>query len=252
MNRKATARTRLFAVAHGVICAVPAGILATIIGGGFSPILSLILSAFWIGGNAKYGPRHMNNAADLKAGLIASATWPYLFWKELDRRFQEPSDTTYDALVNGVFVGALSDADYSAIKRQVLRDPRVYLAQILNAGWVALRAFDSFVVGIPMLAFWGMVLLAYFEPEVYGAVLLIVQQGPGAIREAVGKYLSLAVQLWVFALIAQAVMLRTVAGFENKFSQAITRRLRQKLKVAADGNVELTATIDVAAARQAA
>ena len=240
-NPNITSRVRFFFIVHGAICGTIAFLLATALGGGLSPMLTILLSAAFIFGNVKYGPTYPNSAADLKAGLRASLTSPYLFWKDLDRQFQNPTETTYDAYVNGVHVGQLTDADYSSIKRAVLRDPRPYVAQLLNAVWVAFKALDNFVIGMPILAFWGMVALAFVDPSVYSQILAAIQQGPEVISEAVSKYSMFALQLWLLAMIVQGVIFMRVPGFENKFASAMTKLLRQRLRVAAEGDVTLIA-----------
>ena len=245
-NPKITGRVHFFVVAHGVICGTISFLLSTWLGkalssaDAFLPLTALFTVTF-IFANAKYGPVYPNSIADLKAGLRASLTFPYLFWKDLDKRFQTPTETVYDAYVNGVHVGQLTDADYSAIKRAVLRDPRPYGAQLLNAVWVAVKALDNFVIGMPILVFWGMVVLAFVDPSVYSQILSAIQQGPDVISDAVSKYSVSVLQLWLMAVIVQGVIFMRVPGFENKFSAAMTRLLRQRLRVAAEGDVALIA-----------
>lgn len=239
-----TKKYNRFNIAHGGICGLVAALAATAAsGGGFSPVLVLLFMSFFLVGNAKYGPGNLKDLSGLKSALVASATWPYLAWNQLDKKFQTPSATTYNAYVNEVFVGTLSDADYSAILRQVLRDPRCYIAQLVNAGWIVVKALDSFVVGVPMLAFWSLLWMAYFDTELYSNVIAILQQGPTAIRELVGKYFTLLVWLWVTTLMLQFVMRGGVPGFQNKFEQETSKLLRQRLKVAAEGEVMLSSQI---------
>ncbi|MBU2434576.1 MAG: hypothetical protein KJ716_13175 [Gammaproteobacteria bacterium] len=219
---------------------VAAGVIAYLVTGGFSPVLTGFLLSYLYFGKAKYGPLGpLTSFDDVKASLFASLAWPYLAWKKLDRDLQTPSSVTYDAYVNEVFVGELSDPDYSAIKRQVLRDPRLYFAQVLNLGWVGFKALDTFFLGIPMLAFWGLIALAYFAPETYGEILTTIQNGPEAIRDFASRYMGLLIQVWFLALLVQAVARGHVPGFTNVFAQATTRHLRRKLRVAAEGEVVL-------------
>ena len=219
---------------------VMAGTIAFVVTGGFSPFLTLILLSYLYFGKAKYGPPGaLTCLDDVKASVIASLAWPYLAWKKMDQELQAPSSATFDASVNEVFVGELSDTDYSRIKRQVLRDPRLYFAQVLNLGWVAIKAMDTFVLGIPMLAFWGLIALAYFAPESYGEILSTLQQGPDAIRGFVNRYMELLIEVWFIALLAQGVARGRVPGFTNVFALATTRHLRRQLRVAAEGEVVL-------------
>lgn len=219
---------------------VLAGTIAYFVTGGVSPFLTIILLSYLYFGKAKYGPQGaLTHLEDVKESLVASIAWPYLAWKKMDKDLQAPSSVTYDAYVNEVFVGEMSDADYSVIKRQVLRDPRLYFAQVMNLGWVAIKALDTFLLGIPMLAFWGLIALAYFSPESYGEILSNLQKGPDAIREFANGYMGLLIEVWFVALLIQAVARGRVVGFTNVFARATTRHLRRKLGVAAEGEVML-------------
>ena len=133
----------------------------------------------------------------------------------------------------------MSAADYSKIKRQVLRHPRLYFAPVLNLGRVAIKAFDTFFRGIPMLAFWGLFALAYFAPESYGAILSALQQGPDSIRQLAHGYMGLLIEAWFLTLLVLAVARGHVPGFTNVFAMATTRQLRRQLGVAAEGEVLL-------------
>lgn len=219
---------------------VLAGVVSNLLCGGFSPLMTLFLLTYFYFGKTKYGPQGaLQSLEDVKTSFFASIVWPYLAWKKLDQDLQEPSSATYDAYVNDVHVGTLSDADYSKIKRQVLRDPRLYFAQLANLGWVASKALDTFFLGIPILAFWGLFALAYFEPQAYGEILATLQQGPNAIRVAANNYMGILIQLWFVSLLVQAVIRGYVPGFTNVFARATTRHLRRQLRVAAEGDVVL-------------
>jgi hypothetical protein len=233
-----------FNIAHGVICGIIAVCISTAVGGGHANVaLTLFIVAYFLFGNGKYGPGKLASWPSLKSALVASAIWPYLAWKKLDQAFQNPSTMVYNAYVNDVFVGTLTDADYSAIKRQVLRDHRVYIAQLLNVVRIAIKTLDNFLLGVPVLAFWGLLYLAYFEPTLYANAISTIQQGPVAIHSAVENYFWLLVLSWMMVLMVQSVLFFRIPGFQNKFVQAYTRMLRQKLNVAAEGDVTLVSNV---------
>lgn len=247
----------LYQVLHGGICGLVAVLVSiAIYGGGHpNPVMPLLMMTYFIIGNAQYGPGRLQSGADLKTALFTSVVWPFLVWMKFDERLKHPTSTTYHVFINDVCVGALSDSEYSVIRRQVLRDPRIYVAQLLNTGWIIFKTLDYFVIGVPLLAFWSMLGFAYFEPTWYGNVIAVIQQGPDVIREVVEKYVSFLLQIWVVALMVDtAIRGGVVLGFQNKFKQAITRLLRQHLKVAAIGDltlivsaVEITAIKDIQA-----
>lgn len=219
-------------------CAL-AGCLAYLLTGEASPFLSLILSSYLFFGKMTYAPGELLCFDDVKAALFASFAWPYLAWKKLDHDLQPPSSGTYDAYVNDVFVGSVSRSDYLNIQRQVLRDYRLYFAQVFNLGRVIIKALDTFIMGIPVLAFWGMFALAYFAPENYESILSSLQQGPDAIRALANGYMTILLEVVFFFLFFTAVIRGYVPGFSNVFAVAANRHLRRLLRVAAEGDVTL-------------
>lgn len=228
---------------------VAAGLISDIMCGSFSPFLTIILLSYFYFGKTKYGPQGaLRCVDDVKKSFFASIVWPYLAWKKLDNDLQEPSSVTYDAYVNEVHVGTLSDADYSKIKRQVLRDARLYFAQVMNIGWVAIKALDTFFLGIPILGFWTLFALAYFDPESYGTIIVALQQGPDSIRAAANQYMWILVQLWFVSLLIQAAVRGHLPGFTNVFDAATARLLRRQLGVAAEGDVVLHQQVFIQAA----
>jgi hypothetical protein len=206
------------------------------------PVAGVFAYGFY--GREKYGPRELLGPADLKAALVAAATWPYLTWKDLDSEYQMHSDAWFEVMVNGVFVGTISDDDYRAIKRQVLRDTHVYVRQVFNLGRIASTAFDQFMLLIPALIVWGFVALACFAPAEYEALVALLRAGPDAIRSFVLNYYHLAVLLYVVSLVAQMIVTGHVVGFRNEFDSAINLSVRQMLRVAADGELTLSRCVD--------
>lgn len=237
---KNTTRSKLFLALHGaVIGSIAAVVSSALWGWSYSPLTFELLVIPALAVNAKYGISTMNNFADLKAGLQASIAWPHTLWKVLDRKYQEPNDTIYDVFVNDVVAGIVTDDEYMQIKRDALHDPRVYFAQITNTLKIITKAVDSFVIGVPLMAFWGLIVLAYYEPSVYTSFIQAIQQGPANLTMAVSRYFWLLVLLWGLALIVQSVITMRVPGFENKFDQAVAKRLRHYLGVAAEVDVKL-------------
>ena len=228
---------------------VLAGVISNLLSGGFSPPMTLFLLTYFYFGKAKYGPQGaLQSLEDVKTSFFASVAWPILAWKKLDQDLQKPSSATYDAYVNEVHVGTLSDAEYSKIKRQVLRDPRLYFAQVMNLCRVAVKALDTFFLGIPILAFWTLFALAYFEPEAYATILGVLREGPDAISAAANRYMAILIQLWLVSLLVQATVRGHLPGFTNVFDAATTRLLRRQLGVAAEGDVILHRQVLIEAA----
>ncbi len=231
-----------------ILCSVTAGTTAYLLTATFSPGLIMLLLTYLMLGKAKFGPQGpLHSLSDLKNSLVAGLIWPYLAWKKLDQELQEPSSTVYDAFVNEVHVGTIEDSVYRKIKRQAFRDPRLYVAQLANAGLVASKAIDSFVLGFPVLAFWGLIALAYLEPEAYGTVITTLQQGPSAIVAMTSRYMEIVVLTWLISLMVQAAIRGFVPGFTNVFSRAISLRLRQHLKISSEGEVTLHSHQPIAA-----
>lgn len=235
MNSKKqfTRRQRFFQIAHGGICGLGAAALSS------GDLFTITVFTYLMVGNYKYGRAGQIDTLDeLKEAFIASVIWPYLAWKKLDQDLQSSEPITYAVYVNHVYAGSLTDAEYSAIKRNVMHDGYVYAAQLTNAVKMVFYLFSHFMTGMPILAFWSMLGLAYFEPGWYSSALAVFQQGPEAIREVIGKYVSVLATLWVMSW-GITVAWSGTSGFQNKFSNAVTRLIRQRLEIVAEGDVML-------------
>lgn len=233
-----------------VTSGVLAGVVSTVLCGGLSPLITLLLMSYLYFGKDQFGPQGaLKGYGEVKDSLIASIAWPYLAWKKLNQDLQSPPSATYDAYVNDVFVGSMSSADYSKIQRQVLRDPRLYFAQAFNLVRVITKVLDTFVMGIPVLAFWGLFALAYFAPENYESILSSLQQGPDAIRALANGYMGILLEVGFFFLLFTTVIRGHVPGFSNVFAVATNRLLRRHLRVAAEGDVALHLQVVLPVAR---
>ena len=101
-------------------------------------LATAVLAVFltWLLGN----PFAMGFAMGAFAALIDALRSRYL--DALDRRMAAVAGPVWDIELNRVKVGTISDAEYAAIRRKCFTDPRLYVAQVMNA----LRVIVMFTV----------------------------------------------------------------------------------------------------------
>lgn len=166
------------------------------------------------------------------------------YLNSLQARIAAVNDIKWDFELNGVNVGAISDAEYAAIRLSVFLDRRNYVAQFMNVGKVGARAIDSICIGVPIAMFWLVVGVALIYPETFSAIYNELQTaGPDAILASVkiaAKLIGLCAMLFVLV----NAMFGARFGFTNHFSEATGTALRKHFRQAAEGNISLVRWVD--------
>lgn len=148
----------------------------------------------------------------------------------------------WEARVNGVRVGTISDPQYADMKRTAFNDGDLALSQLFNVGRVAIVVLNKMVIVIPMAAFWAAIFAAIFAPEVYGEAIRELQAAdPEAISILTRTLLELLAVSSLAAFIF-LVMMGNRFGFRNYYGKAVNLMVRQQFDVAAEGDVTLFRT----------
>lgn len=147
----------------------------------------------------------------------------------------------WDVHVNQVKVGAITDAEYAAIRYRVFSDARHYYAQAMNALRVTFNAFDYCYRAIPLGVFWATAGLAVFAPDIFRETVAAIQHATSSdISQAVSAAGSLLVLTMVFVVGFYWAFGLSRMGFVNRFDEAIAAAVRQRCSVAAEGAIVLS------------
>lgn len=145
----------------------------------------------------------------------------------------------WDVTVNGIHSGQISDAAYASIRRDVLLDYRVYLAQLWNYVQVSLRVVAGFLVVIPAFLFWAVVACVVFAPEDFTRIVLLFQKiTPSMVAAHASGFHGMIVALFIVYLGALLVVGRRF-GFVNRFDEAVNNGVRRAIACTATGDVFL-------------
>lgn len=161
------------------------------------------------------------------------------------RRVNTSGGPNWDVELNGVKVGTIRDADYATIRLKVFGDVRLYVAQFLNCGRVLTRVLDSMLLTVPLLFFWGLLVVAMVSPESCAEALNLLR---GATPASVAKFASFVfgvmTGLGVLSAWINVALMGARYGFVNRFSEATANALRRRLGVAAEGQIILVRWAD--------
>lgn len=136
------------------------------------------------------------------------------------------SQSLWQVRVNDVVVGELTDSAYASIQRAVFFDGGLYVTQLLNAGYVALRIASHLWLVIPLAVLW-LVLSSFITAT-------------DTPTHAVLQRLTLPVALVAFSVLVGGLFTLTRGrhfGFVNHFAEAYFARLRYAVSCSTDGAV---------------
>lgn len=157
----------------------------------------------------------------------------------LATRISTDAPISWAVCLNGVRIGNVSDAEYAAMQRHVLHDPRNAVAQICNLGRMASVVFDKIIVLVPQLFFWGIVAAAVFAPDSCTEVIRELQKADAAAITAMART---ALHLGVSGALAGVVFMVAMGfrfGYRNRYSEAIGRMVRLHCGASAEGDIQV-------------
>ncbi|MGA5726580.1 hypothetical protein ACPCHQ_21850 [Ralstonia thomasii] len=175
------------------------------------------------------------------AGLFGSCFIHLLnrYDRSLAKRIATDAPIAWDVRLNGIRIGNVSDAEYAAMQRHVLHDPRNAVAQLCNLGRMASIALDKLIALLPLLFFWGVVTLAVFAPDSCTEAIRELQRADAAaITAAVRTALHVGVSCSVMA-VALMVAMGFRFGYRNRYSDAVGRMVRLHCGASAEGDIQV-------------
>lgn len=159
------------------------------------------------------------------------------------RRMQANDVILWDVLVNGIKVGMITDAEYSAIQRDAFFDWRNAVGQSLNITKVALVILSKVVVGVPLVAFWVLATLAVFAPESLAETLQAFQAADAAQLPSIARALLHMGFVVVVLPIGVSLLFGANVGFINVYSAAVGKMLQGHFGIPADGDTYVRESI---------
>jgi hypothetical protein len=146
------------------------------------------------------------------------------------------SAPSWDVFINDVQVGTVTEAHYRAMRGQVRRDLRNAGVQILNVFEIVAGLVRRVALGVPFAFFW----------LVLGTLALSPEPGEAALRRFLDNPPSAAALCLIAAagLTFLGIVLSALSGdwfgFENHYTIAVAKLLRQHCNSPAQGDVRLT------------
>lgn len=191
-----------------------------------------------------FGAGLMGIAAGVLLGYV-TAVARHQYMAALQARVDSSDGPDWDVELNGVNVGKISDSDYAAIRQQVFGDGRLYVAQLLNCGRVLMRVFDSMLMTVPVLAFWGLLAVAIVSPETCTEALNELRTAtPASVAKFAAFVFTFMMTLGLLSAGLSAALTGARFGFVNRFGEATAGILRRRLRVAAEGDIVLVRWVD--------
>jgi hypothetical protein len=189
---------------------------------------------------------HLSWIAVLLGMVIASALvigTHYLFYKYdayLFARVRSVQPPAWNVSINNVLVGTVPDSKYAGMLRTALHSRRLWIAQLLNLGNVAMTVVDKLIVFIPIASFWLVVALGIFD---LSSLLEILKAEPSEIISGAQSLLKTA---FLFSLLTFGIMLPIGFrfGFKNHYNGAINRMLREHFNTVAEGDIHLWRSVE--------
>jgi hypothetical protein len=145
----------------------------------------------------------------------------------------------WNVLINSVTAGQISNAAYASIRRDVLLDCRVYLAQLWNFFHVALRVFGDFLLAIPALMFWLVMACMVFAPGDFAQTVLALQKITPSMVAAIAFSVYQMVALLFIVFIGVTLVVGHPFGFIDRFDEAVGNGVRRAIKCSATGDIIL-------------
>ncbi|MBO1014973.1 hypothetical protein IPU70_15540 [Achromobacter sp. SD115] len=201
---------------------------------------------FWLGGPAVgllliFGIGAASGLSMYPFGMSAALFAIFVYFtaahydRQLQGRIADPQPWIWQVSVNGVSIGAITDADYAAILRTVLRDGNMALDHLVSSlKWTIALAVKMLFV-FPVVVFWLLALLAMIIPDEAMPFLtnLYVEWNEHAMKSVmltniVGMIGMLSVFLAFLSMPARSL---------SSYKQSTGRLLRLHFNTPADGDV---------------
>ncbi len=192
------------------------------------PAVALALLGDWIGGSVVAFVVGFAFAIVMRALTI-----------KLQRLVEAPDHMVLQVKLNGVEVGTITEADYAQLKIDAYGNWRNSAAQLLNFGRVAINLFSQMYVAVPIGMFWCALFAWVFYPEAFALALDQVRTATPADLSAASVIAARLMLVTAITLPLFGMMFGMRFGFVNCFAEDTARSLRERLGVAAEGDIVL-------------
>jgi hypothetical protein len=201
-------------------------------------ILTLIISFFYLLIGCFYDQNPVINLKSMMPHVKIWFTWPAIMISNFKKEYAFLAVADREVFVNGIFVGELSNKEYRKIRAAAFKDSENYLQQIINTVSIGFNLLCNFMIGMPLFAFWCVILIACEQPKIYQE-LLVLAQDPANIKAFTDQYLIHFLQAWLVVSIAISIFKGNINGFVNEFNESSAKSIRQYFNVIADGKMSV-------------
>lgn len=170
----------------------------------------------------------------------------------LTARVQGDVQYVWDVWMNDIKIGTLTDAQYAAMQREAMGDPRLILAQLFNLGHVLLNVAGRVCAMVPMLTIGMAAVAAFVVPDSlaeFAQTWRTVE--PAALIAGLQNLFEMVALVSVVWVAFKAVSGHRF-GFCNQYAKSVARMIRQQCNTPTEGDIHLTRWSRGAAERMAA
>lgn len=162
---------------------------------------------------------------------------------DLERRMAASDGPVWDVELNDVTVGTISDAEYAAIQRQCLAQPRLVWAQVVNIVAAFVKVFGYCLRVVPLGLFWGGAAMAIHSPELVATILVELPNATSEMVHLAGSATASVLIIMPFCVSGMLWLTGKGAhlGITNLFDDEIAEALRRHCQTPIKGRIVLMA-----------
>lgn len=127
----------------------------------------------------------------------------------------------------------MPDAEYASILHSVHFDGALYLSQLANIFVCISNLISRTIASLPMLVFWGLVAFVLCQPTTLAEMVTIAQHATMADIANTSVAITSLIPAFLFAVGFVVFLAETLfgsqLGFNNRFEEALYKKLRKRL-----------------------
>lgn len=138
--------------------------------------------------------------------------------------------------IDGITIGMIHDTDYAMICHGAYTDARLFAKQLLALGRPLFKSAEIILRIVPAITFWSVIAMLIVSPDTMQAT--VGELGKMTMGDA--AYMLKKAGPTLLTIMVGVVYVSGAVRLENVFTTSIAYRIRQRLGVAAVGQMTLT------------